>query len=113
MGYEIIKRDFGFGGSYYESGLSINNTLGFGLFKNSSMRLWLGPAIRLNYDSVNGAGIGVGPEIGMNFHIGNRLSTGVSLSYQYMQIEDNFINDHHLITLGITLFFRTTGDRYN
>ena len=115
VGYEYIILDFGFD-SYSTSGISINNTLGFGLYKNSSMRLWIDPAIRLNYDDVNDAGIGVGPEFGINFHIGNRLSAGGSLSYQYMQymtVSDKDSNDHHLVTLGITLFFRTAGDRYN
>ena len=124
LGYQKTEFDSGFDAD----GLSINNTLGFGLYKSPSMRLWFGPSIRLNVDVLDveiidivDVGIGGGPELGINLHVGDHLSAGVSLSYQYMfvsrvvgePVDTVFEGSEHLITLGITLFFRTTGDRYN
>ena len=64
------------------NGISIDNAFGFGIVRNSRMRLWVGPAVRLSMDFFNpddfddyfDFGIGAGPEIGFNLHVNDRLS---------------------------------------
>ncbi|MCP5040239.1 MAG: hypothetical protein GY944_04365 [bacterium] len=136
-GYEFVDRELEVGRSWNSNGVSINNTFGFGLFRSERLRVYLGPAVRLNVaridDKVRSAdfdvvefGIGAGPEAGVNLHLGERLSASLSLSYQYMYIaeavddKDDVIRksdetsegNEHLLTVGLTFFFRTSSDTY-
>ena len=74
------------------NGLAITNDLGFGVLRTNFMRLWLGPEIRLSYGlgsmdegprqyDIYFMGLGIGPVVGANFHIGQSLTLAAKLSY--------------------------------
>jgi len=78
---------------YYETrGFVLRNTFGFGVLRRERVRLWLGPAmdIELNdreanftrHDAVE-ARIAFGPELGVNWHVSDRVSLGLTAGYHY------------------------------
>jgi hypothetical protein len=79
-------------GSEDGDGISIDNVFGFGIVRNSRMRLWVGPAVRISTDFFSPSGysdyydfgIGAGPEIGLNFHVNDRISLGLTAGYQIL-----------------------------
>jgi hypothetical protein len=110
---------------------------GFGVYRNSNMRVWLGPSIRLNVDfltdmpeNVAGldVGIGGGLALGVNWHTGDTGSVGLTFGYQYLYAPTIFANDsrtdedligdetfggqQHLISVNLTYLFRSSGDRF-
>ena len=75
-----------------------DNTFGFGVFRNRSVRIWLGPQVRFGYITgegdykINGetrrldlwGGIaGIGAVGGANIHAGDTVSLGVDIGYRY------------------------------
>lgn len=59
--------------------VGLDNTLGFGIYTNEQMRLWLGPQIRVGYAWGSGDGMtdessaivyGLGAALGLNYHLG-------------------------------------------
>ena len=73
-------------------GINLKNTFAFGVIRTSVVRVWLGPAIRSYvdyYTEGDGAimfGIGGGPEVGVNIHLGDTVSLSVSGGYQYSYV---------------------------
>lgn len=110
-------------------GLTLNQTVGFGLIRRPEYRLWAGPTVRLNVDWYGVAtgldmvdvSVGGGPEIGINYHLGDKLSVSASFSYNYMYFGEHFElqgddfrfdGSQHLLTLSIGFLFRTEYDRW-
>jgi hypothetical protein len=72
-------------------GFDMKHTFGFGIIRNSTLRLWAGPVIGLNFnaflpdvgDNMYAVGGGAGPAIGANFHLGENFSLGATFGYMY------------------------------
>jgi len=87
-----------------------DNTFGFGVVKTENVRLWVGPQIRVAYlhidearrwgqnEELNALGIGLGPAIGVNFHLGPTVSLGIDSGYRitkyYGSFDANDNNEH-------------------
>ncbi len=133
VGYQHSWREFDdFSGEIESDGFTINNTFGFAPSRNENVRLWMGSALRLSVDVSDEDdthplddwityGGGIGPAVGLNWHMGSTLSDSLSLSYQYMfmgeYIDSGFDNDtfdghEHLVTFGLSVRFRSSGDRF-
>lgn len=134
LGYQHGERDFDGGGPTIDTdGGTLNTALGFGVVRTPGFRLWLGPSVRLSVDALDvpsfGVGfditdvsIGGGPVVGLNWNIGNRLTVSTTLAYQYLYIaeiadtdfgdDETFDAHEHLISVSLSFFFRTGGDRY-
>jgi len=133
VGYQHSWREFDdFSGEIESDGFTINNTFGFAPYRNENVRLWMGPALRLSVDVFDEDdidplddwvtfGIGIGPAVGLNWHMGSTLSGSLSLSYQYMFMgeyidsgigDDTFDGHEHLVTFGLSVLFRSSGDRF-
>lgn len=75
-------------------GVVITNNFGFGGLITKNIRLWAGPEVRVSWSegsadrfpdfNLRVFGIGVGPSIGVNFNVGERLTFVVKGGYQYM-----------------------------
>ena len=81
-------------------GVEIDNTIGFGFFKDKSMRLWAGPKFKIrlqrgsgttrriyeNNDSWTGPWISLGgaPVVGSNFHLSERLSLCADVGFNML-----------------------------
>lgn len=104
-------------------GLMVNNAFGFGLYRRKSVRLWFGPAVRLNSDwygsnDVVDVQVGWGPQVGLNVHLGENLTSTLTFAYNYkwgwwldgsganVEYTDNYLG------VGLAFFFRTPGDQY-
>ena len=132
LGYQHGERDFDGGPTIDTDGFTINNALGFGVIRSPDLRFWLGPSVRISIDALDVPGFGIGldvtdvsigggPVVGLNWNIGERVTLSTTLAYQYLYIaeiaetdfEDETFDAHeHLISLNLSFFFRTGGDRY-
>jgi hypothetical protein len=73
------------------TGLTVDNTLGFGIVSNAQMRFWVGPDVRLGYhwgdagslNDVAVAEVGIGPVAGMNLHFGRFWDLALSLGLRW------------------------------
>ena len=73
------------------AGLTLDNTLGFGIVSNAQMRFWVGPDVRLGYhwgeagvlDDVTVFEVGVGPVAGMNLHFGRFWDLALSMGLRW------------------------------
>lgn len=69
--------------------ISIDNTFGFGVFSNRFIRLWLGPSLRLLFETAStksdyyGGGLGIGAILGVNWNIGKLVSICGETGYRY------------------------------
>lgn len=138
IGYQHTERDFDHSWPLADDtikadGASINNVFGFGVWRTPSLRLWLGPSVRVGVDvfdpDVDDVDVvdvygGFGGALGLNYNIGEHLTLGLSAGYQYMFLGeiihvDAFVNDdetysgnEHLVGLNFTVFFRTASDHF-
>lgn len=103
-------------------GLVVNNAFGFGLYRRKTVRLWFGPAVRVDADwydyGLVDVQVGWGPQVGFNVHLGENLTSTLTFAYNYkwgwfldgsganLEYNDNFLG------AGLTFFFRTSGDQY-
>ncbi len=127
FGYRLGRRDPDEEKNETVNGLTLDQTLGFGLLRNSRMRVWGGPSIRLNFDWYGRAGdidivdvaIGVGPRVGVNVHLGDRISLTTSVAYHYMYLseleESNGINrtidgPQHMVGIHLGILWRSEDD---
>lgn len=76
---------------HYE-GVSIDNDFGFG-YSTDSLRLWVGPEVKVNYNSHYFLGIGAGPAAGINISIGNGLALCAKGAYIFSRHEGFFTED--------------------
>ena len=149
LGYERVEANYeGFTYRYSPStrqhgdGISLDNAFGFGIIRNSKMRLWIGPAIRLSMDFFSSGfssdyydfGVGGGPEIGLNVHADDRISIGMTAGYQILYSLTEFdhatvfcdrpnevhcVKDHsddgyeQAFVLKLLVLFRTGDDQFS
>lgn len=128
----FLYGDFDDGSESY--GVGIVNTLGFGVLRTRTTRLWVGPSLRidvsdLDVDSAFGHDpditeleIGAGPQVGCNWHFNDRLSLTASFSYQYLWVADFCDgcggNDYEdggasRIAFNVGVLFHTAGDFFD
>jgi hypothetical protein len=77
------------------AGVAIDNTFGFGVLRNDSVRLWLGPRLRVGYfggdiqpevapdTDIYLLELGLGGVFGANFNIGSTVTLGLTTGYIY------------------------------
>jgi hypothetical protein len=120
-------------------GFSFNNAFGFGLWRGPRHRLWAGPAIRLGVDvfdvdtnlintdvDIVDFSVGGGPVIGLYLHAGQNVTVGLTAGYQYLYVAeivdvdtggfhdtDAFDGHEHLVSVNVTVFFRTAPDQFD
>lgn len=129
VGYQHGWREYDLGGDIDSDGFTMNHAFGFSPLRTNTVRLWMGPAVRFSLESYDVSGLdtfidvsgGAGPAVGLNVHMGPKVSAGLLLSYQYMLIgeiledsgdSESFDGGEHLVTVGISLMFRTASDKY-
>ena len=110
-------------------GLTFNQTLGFGLIRRPDYRVWMGPTMRVSVDwygattdlDIVDVSVGGGPEIGLNYHLSDRMSATASFSYNFMYFgeyfettghDQRFDGSQHLLTLSVGFLFRTEFDLF-
>ncbi len=111
-------------------GFTFNQAVGYGLLRDESFRIWAGPSLRLNVDwqgivtdlDTIDVSVGGGPEIGINYHVSDRISLAGSVAYQFMYLNQSFetLGDdesidgyQHLVGVTLTVFWRTEDDRFD
>jgi len=84
------------------SRFAIDNTFGFGVVQSRVLRLWLGPSIRLAYQSysdeyseLSAFGFGLAPVLGMNFNIGNVLSICPEIGFRFTFFEGSESSEYY------------------
>ena len=110
-------------------GLTFNQTVGFGLIRRPEYRVWMGPTMRVSVDwygattnlDIVDVSVGGGPEIGVNYHLSDRMSATASFSYNFMYFgeyfetaghDKRFDGSQHLLTLSVGFLFRTEFDLF-
>jgi len=123
FGYRLGERDLDAAKDELVNGLTLDTTVGYGLWSNAQWRLWAGPSARLSYDWYSSAGdvdivdlgIGIGPRVGANFHISETLSVTGSIAYHYTYLSELIERDgknrtidgpQHIVGLRIGLLWR-------
>jgi hypothetical protein len=123
------------------AGFALNQVLGFGVFRSPRMRVFIGPSLHLGiagfdeHETVQGVRVkfeevlftaALGPELGVNMHVGKRFTVSVSGFYRYgLQVQgfDDpfdvggasdgvFTGDIHRVGVTTAIYFRTGGDQY-
>ncbi len=127
FGYRLGSRDLDDGGTETVNGLTLDQTLGLGFLRNSLVRVWAGPSLRLNFDWYGNAGdvdimdvsIGVGPRFGVNLHVTDRISLTSSVAYHYMYLSENLESQglnqtidgpQHMVGLNLGILWRSEDD---
>lgn len=111
------------------SRFAIDNTFGFGIVQSSVLRLWLGPQIRLVYQSysdsdisydfnINAFGLGLAPVLGLNFNLGNVVSICPEIGFRFMFLggteeydgsfyyDEPFASTEQYVFINLALLFR-------
>jgi hypothetical protein len=113
----------GFGSS---NGVMLNNVFGFGVLRTSAVRVWLGPAIRMNFDVYPDAELfdyqlGVGPQLGINLNTGSVFTIVLSSAYNYKwgwfldtSVLEEGVTSHrdHYVSVNLSFLFRSSGDQF-
>jgi hypothetical protein len=134
VGYQRSSRHFDGLEDEDSNGLSLNNTFGFGFYRTPQLRLWAGPAVRINVDIFDTGGsefdvidysIGGGLQAGVNFHTGDHFTVSLAVGYGYMYVSKffdpsdkersshSFAGGEHLVNVGISILFRMPGDHFD
>ncbi len=108
------------------NGASIDQAVGFGLLRSAKARVWAGPALRVGVDIYEGEGNdlfditwGLGPRLGVNWHVSSRLTLAASFAYHYQFVREKvrdalgtevFHGSEHLFGLTLSLFVRSRDD---
>jgi hypothetical protein len=115
------------------SGVAIDNTFGFGVMRGDTVRLWLGPRLRLGFfdgdvqpeiapnTDIYLLEVGLGGVFGANFNIGSTVTLGLTTGYMYsgyggivegVSDEDvTLTGDGGRVFLSGVLIFRMGADR--
>jgi hypothetical protein len=132
LNYERAIIDLDFNGlklsDIKSNGLAMDHIFGFGIVRNRSMRLWLGPAVRIAVSGVSQGlvnaiqgDVGVGAIAGLNIHLGDVATAGVTVGYQYNGsfigldagvVDTAVTGGLHRVSAGVVILFRGSGDRY-
>lgn len=121
-------------GSADLDGMMMNHDFGFGGLVSDSVRLWLGPEIRVTYlngerngpapTDVDLFGMGFGAAVGANINFPGRFTVAAKGGFVMMNYYGNGPNyngivwqksdyeiDENLVYVGLSVFFRTKSDR--
>jgi hypothetical protein len=137
---QLVDQELSFGpisGDIEGTGFSLNQLFGFGLVRTKNVRIFVGPTIHLGVtvfdDEVAGIDIeellivaAIGPEVGMNLHIGRHLTVSLTGYYRYglqiqgfdapisgvNQSDGVFVGHEHRLGLTTSIFFRFSGDQF-
>ena len=129
FGYRLGRRSIDGLSNETVNGLVFDQTLGYAPLRNSQFRLWGGPSLRFSVDWYSSVGdfdivdvaIGIGPRVGVNYHLNDRISLTSSLAYHYMymseNIESNGANEtyrgpQHMVGVRIGILWRREGDAW-
>ena len=127
FGYRLGRRIIDGQRNETVNGLTFDQTLGFGLLRNSRIRIWGGPALRIDVDWYSSSGdrdivdvsIGVGPRVGINYHLNDRISLTTSVAYHLMYLSENiesnganetFDGPQHIVGLRVGVLWRGEDD---
>jgi hypothetical protein len=119
------------------TGFSLNQLFGFGLIRTKNVRVFVGPTIHLGVtifdDEQAGVDIeevlvvaAIGPEVGVNLHLGRRLTMSLTGYYRYglqvqafdspisgtNQSDGVFTGDEHRVGLTTAIYFRFGNDQF-
>ncbi|MBY0398774.1 hypothetical protein K2X89_00630 [Myxococcota bacterium] len=120
--------------------VSLDQTFGFGFIRTPSLRVFVGPSLHLGVgridDNIHVSGFrenyertsftaGLGPELGMNFHVGRHLTFSTSAFVRYgFQVQSfqrlfdegrsdgDFVGGDLRAGLVTSIFFRFGGDQF-
>ena len=142
--FQFVEQKLNYGSTKVQidgTGFALNQLIGFGLVRRPAFRLFMGPTIHLGFavfdenDDVAGVQVnyeevlftaGIGPELGINYHVGRNLTVSVSGHYRYafqLQGYDNpfgnfnnsdgiFVGHEHRVGVTMAIYFRFSGDQY-
>ena len=142
VGYKYARgrADFTGNNDFESHWIAFKNTLGFGLVRTKSLRLWLGGGVELGVGGRTSdfrtqdafeVKFALGPELGVNYHVQPRISIGVTAWYQYsfggalqdsedpdpdcaictlFGSEDNYNIREHIVGLRVSVLFRNRKD---
>lgn len=117
-------------GDVIGNGLLLNNTFAFGVWRRERFKLWLGPAVRLGFQSYeyptgqNGPEFvtGLGVRAGFNYHVSRRITTSITFGYTYVgrfgdtssiSGEGNSYAQYgNMFGINAAVLFRSAGDQY-
>lgn len=108
------------------NGIMLNNVFGFGVLRTPAVRVWLGPAIRMNFDYYGDGEafdyqLGIGPQLGINFNMGSVFTIVLSSAYNYkwgwlldLSVFDEGVTSHrdHYVSVNLSFLFRSSGDQF-
>ena len=75
--------------------ISLINTMGFGVFRNETIRVWIGPRLNVAYEwsdgdagvlgtsSTSGVEVGIAPAAGINVNLGSAFTLAFDLDYKF------------------------------
>ena len=129
FGYRLGRRSLDEHSNETVNGLTFDQTIGVGLLRNSRIRVWGGPSLRFSVDWYSSTGdldivdvaIGIGPRVGINYHLNDRISLTTSLSYHGMFLSENvesngsnetFNGPQHIVGLRVGVLWRGEGDAW-
>jgi hypothetical protein len=128
VGFSRFDADFDDVGETLElSGLVVDNTFGFGVYRSESLRLWLGPQVRLAFytgefeDSgfeVDVIEFALAPVVGLNLHLGRTMSLAFAAGYRFSGYAGSDEDDDDITGRGrevfgnLSLLFRLSDDRW-
>jgi hypothetical protein len=127
---DVEQNQVGFQDTFEMAGIAVDNSFGFGVFRNDAVRLWVGPRVRVGFfggesktDSTVDVALiefGVGGVFGANFRIGPTVSLGLEVGTMITgyagEIDDSFetldiTGDGPSLFLNGVVLFRTGTDR--
>jgi len=123
------------------AGFSFNQVIGFGLVRTPHVRVFIGPSLHLGYayfddhETVQGVRVeyeeglftaGLGPELGLNYHMGRHVTVSLSAYYRFgaqsMYFDSPFRTSgssdryfdgwEHRVGLTTAVFYRFGRDQY-
>lgn len=125
IGWQHTFRD-GDNGDIDGNGVAIVQSFGFGVWRRPDYRIWIGPVIRVSFDAYDpdvgdlySVGAGGGPQLGLNYHLNEKISLSGTVAYQYMYVAEYLdANDdseplsgsEHLVTVNFSILFRSAND---
>lgn len=111
-------------------GVTLSQTVAYGFIRNETYRIWAGPTVRLNADwyglatnvDVVDIAFGGGPEIGINYHLNDRISLTSSLAYSVLYFAEHFESKgkdptfkgyQHHVGLTFSVLWRNIDDQFS
>ena len=126
LGADIVSARLDGGDDQSGYGLDMKHTFGFGVLRTSTIRLWIGPAIKFYVVSFSeddndmlSLGVGGGPELGVNIHLTRVFSLGISGGYHYNYAvahysngdDDTYDGSESMFFIQVAPIFNLSGDK--